>query len=504
MGTKRRRGGDGGIEENTMAILDTNCFSKSTQHIADDSAYHLCVRLNLITHIGLISFLRALRFVYCVLFVGLSFLEAVRSVFLVPENASAPTNKMYKAIFQILRVEKSLDLIMSSYQLLLELDKVYIVCLLNYFVIKLYVTAINYLKFLVMQAWSPFTFGTDVTPSEKQDHDKISGSMDVTEFHLLLEGLSKVPDEANTDILNLEPLRNMLLFQYLVYLLKGDFVPRNLAFTESSDWITLRESLLNMILVSRKISYKGLVKDCLSMMCELSQFSRDCSHDMRPAESGSTEITEKCYTAVALALPEVVKRTCAAVQKLLLMIIELDSSKKAADLEGWTTRADGTRTPAIEIILDEVSYDKNILFPFFQALDKPKLKLDLIVQYLKKYIPKTSVRTRRSSGSTNDESFGGVLNCFSNGNSTKSIIKKISSEVTQLLLAHAFQQAYIMLPSQHSTESKEDTAENPLTSICNDMISAFTCLKKADKDTEILPFGKEALFTAAIMLSRNS
>ncbi|KAL8228107.1 hypothetical protein R6Q57_015691 [Mikania cordata] len=475
MGTKRRRGGDGGIEENTMAILDTNCFSKSTQHIADDR---------------------------------LSFLEAVRSMFLVPENASAPTNKMYKAIFQILRVEKSLDLIMSGYQLLLELDKVYIVCLLNYFVIKLYVTAMfgnifNYLKFLVMQAWSPFTFGTDVTPSEKQDHDKISGSMDVTEFHLLLEGLSTVPDEANTDILNLEPLRNMLLFQYLVYVLEGDFVPCNLAFTESSDWITLRESLLSMILVSRKISYKGLVKDCLSMMCELSQFSRDCSHGMRPAESGSTEITEKCYTAVALALPEVVKRTCAAAQKLLLMIIELDSSKKAADLEGWTTRADGTRTPAIEIILDEVSYDKNILFPFFQALDKPKLKLDLIVQYLKKYIPKTSVRTRRSSGSTNDESFGGVLNCFSNGNSTKNIIKKISSEVTQLLLAHAFQ-AYIMIPSQHSTESKEDTAENPLTNICNDMISAFTCLKKADKDTEILPFGKEALFTAAIMLSRNS
>lgn len=37
MGTKRRRGGDGGMEENTMAILDTSCFSKSTQHVADDS-----------------------------------------------------------------------------------------------------------------------------------------------------------------------------------------------------------------------------------------------------------------------------------------------------------------------------------------------------------------------------------------------------------------------------------------------------------------------------------
>ncbi|KAK9051674.1 hypothetical protein SSX86_028302 [Deinandra increscens subsp. villosa] len=446
MGSKRKRVGDGGMEENTMAILDTYCFSKSTQHIADDR---------------------------------LSFLEAVRSGFLVTENASVPTNKMYKAIFQILKVENSLDLIMTSYQLLLELDKHF------------------------PQAWSPFSFGTDATSSEKQDHGKVSGSFDVTDFHLLIEDLSKVPDEANTEILNLQPLRNMLLFQYLVNVIEGDFVPRNLAFTEHSDWNNLRESLLNMILVSRKITYKTLVKDCLSTMCELSQYSRDCSHDTRPDETGSTEITEKCRTALAIALPGVVKSTCAAVQKLLLMIIELDSSKKEADLEGWTTRADGTRTPATEIILDELSYDKNILFPFFQALDKPKLKLDMIVQYLKKYIPKTSIRTRRSNGSTDDSTFGGVLNSFSNGNNTKSIIKKISSEVAQLLLAHAFQ-AYILLPSQHSTESKEDTAENSRPNICKDMISAFTCLKKADKHTEIQPFGKEALFTAAIMLSRNS
>ncbi|KAJ0821910.1 putative negative regulator of systemic acquired resistance SNI1 [Helianthus annuus] len=446
MGTKRRRG-DGGMEENTMAILDTYCFSKSTEHIADDR---------------------------------LSFLEAVRSGFLVTENSAGPTNKMYKAVFKILRVETSLDLIMSSYQLLLELDKRF------------------------PQAWSPFSFGTDVTSSEKQDdYSKISGSIDAIEFHRLIEEVSKVPDQANTEILTTEPLRNMLLFQYLVKLLEGDLVPRNFAFTEKSDWVTLRESLLNMILVSRKITYKGLVKDCLSTLCELSQFSTKCIHDMRPEQTGSTEITEKCHTALALALPEVVKRTCAAVQKLLIMIVELDSSKKAADLEGWTTRADGTRTPATEIILDELTYDKNILFPFFQALDKPKLKLDMIVQFLKKYIPKTSVRTRRSNGSANDSTFGGVLNCFSNESSTKGIVKKISSEVAQLLLAHAFQ-AYILLPSEHSTESKEDTADNSLRNICNNMISAFTCLKKADKNSGILPFGKEALFTAAIMLSRNS
>lgn len=51
----------------------------------------------------------------------------------------------------------------------------------------------------------------------------------------------------------------------------------------------------------------------------------------------------------------------------------------------------------------------------------------------------TSIRTRRSNGSTNDSTFGGILNSFSNENSTKGIIKKISSEIAQLLLAQAFQ-----------------------------------------------------------------
>ncbi|KAK1424765.1 hypothetical protein QVD17_20103 [Tagetes erecta] len=467
MGTKRRRGGDGGMEENTMAILDTSCFSKSAEHLADDR---------------------------------LSFLEAVRSGSLVTDNASAPTNKMYKATFQILKDEKSLDLIMSSYQLLLELDKRFP---------RVYMSEteksessspssnLHHELVVVEEAWSPFSFGVDVISSEKQNHGKINESVDVTEFNLLIEDLSKVPDEANTS----EPFRNMLLFQYLVNVLEGDFRPRNLAFLESADWIALKESLLNTILVSRKITYKGLVKDCLSSMCVLSQFSTDCSLDMKPAENGSAELAEKWrHTALALALPEVVKCTHAAVQKLLLMIIELDSSKATADLDGLTTRADGTRTPATEIILDELTYDKNILFPFFQALDKPKLKLDMIVEYLKKYMPKTSVRTRRSNGSTNDSTFGGILNSFSNGNSAKGIMKKISSEVAQLLLAQAFQ-AYIALPCEHSTESKE---ENSLQNICNDMISAFTCLKKADKHTGILPFAKEALVTAAFLLSRNS
>nr|XP_043626713.1 negative regulator of systemic acquired resistance SNI1 [Erigeron canadensis] len=474
MGTKRRRGGDGGgMEENTMAILDTSCFTKSTQHVSDDRQ---------------------------------SFLEAVRSGFLVSDDSSAPTNKMYGSIFQILKDETSLDLIMSSYQLLLELDKRFPRAYLSV-PEKSESSSPSSLPHnelvVVEEAWSPFTFGTDVSFSQIYGgYGNNNGSLDATALQSLIEDLANVQSEAITNVLDTKPLRNMLLFQYLVNVFEADFVPRNLAFTENTDWIALRESLLNMILGSRKITYKGLIKDCLSAMCELSQFSTDCIHDVRPPETGMAEVTDsnRCHIALAIALPEVVRRTCVAFQKLLSMIIELDSSKKVADIEGWTMRSDGTRTPAVEIILDELTYDKNILFPFVQALDKPKLKLYITVQYLYKYIPKTSVRTRKSNGSTDDSTFGAVLKCFSNGNSTKNIIKKISTEVAQFLLAHAFQ-AYILLLSQHSTESKEDISDDSLPVICNNIISAFTCLKKIDEHTEVLPFAKEALFTAAIMLS---
>ncbi|XP_071707307.1 negative regulator of systemic acquired resistance SNI1 isoform X2 [Rutidosis leptorrhynchoides] len=397
---------------------------------------------------------------------------------------------------------------MTSYQLLLELDKrfprVYLSETEKSESCKSSSLLHNELV-VVEEAWSPFSFGSNVSSSEKEDNDKNSGLLDATAFHLLIEDLIKVSEEANTEVLESKLLRNMLLFLYLVNVLEGDFVPRSLAFTENSDWITLRESLLNMILVSRKITYKGLIKDCLSAMCELSRFSTDNRHDGKPTETEakSTEGTENRHIAIAIALPDVVKCTCDAVQKLLSMIIELDSFKKAADLEGRTTRADGTRTPAMEIILDELTYEKNILFPFFQAFNKPELKLDMIVQYLQKYIPKTSVRTRRSTDSIDGSTFGGVLKCFSNVNNAKAITKKISTEVAQLLIAHAFQ-AYILLLSQRYTESKEKTGDNSLPDICNDMISAFTCIKKTDGHTGLLPFAKEALFTASIMLSSSS
>lgn len=68
-----------------------------------------------------------------------------------------------------------------------------------------------------------------------------------------------------------------------------------------------------------------------------------------------------------------------------------------------------------------------------------KLISHLVLIQLLLYMLQPSVRTRRSNGSTEDETFIGALKCFSNKTSTKSTIKKIGLEVVQFLLAHGFQ-----------------------------------------------------------------
>ncbi|GKB03165.1 hypothetical protein Tco_0831254 [Tanacetum coccineum] len=52
------------------------------------------------------------------------------------------------------------------------------------------------------------------------------------------------------------------------------------------------------------------------------------------------------------------KRTCSSVQKLLSMIIKLDSSKKSADMDGLTTRIDGTRAMATLRIFYSAAQEK--------------------------------------------------------------------------------------------------------------------------------------------------
>uniref|UniRef100_A0A0V0IL55 Putative ovule protein n=1 Tax=Solanum chacoense TaxID=4108 RepID=A0A0V0IL55_SOLCH len=473
---KRKRGGrnNGGVEENTMEILDTSGFNRDSHHRHDDS---------------------------------LAFLEAVRSASLLPENGTPPTSTMREAIFQILKEETSLELIMGSYQLLNELDKRFPrVCLpkMEEQASCLQPTILNE-PVVVEEAWCPFTLGLD---RDNEINKGSSGSIDPLGFHSLIQELGEMINQ-RSKALETKILRKMLLLHYLVSVLEGDFVPRNKAFKEKMSWTLLRDSLLNMLLGSRKIIYKSLVKDCLSVISDVFSDLYDKSESSSDVDSvapPSNEISHNCIAAFALALPELKRSTCIYLKNLLRMMMELGTSRNVADVQGLTTRADGVRSPAVEIILDELAYNSDMLSPFFQVFDDPWWKLKMIMQYFQKYIPKFPVRTRRSNSPVNDSTFEGVLKCFSNSRSTKNIIKKIGMDVAQLLLGHAFL-AYLSVSVDSSAENddfEEMVKGSSLTEICKHIIAAFTSIRKEYKNTEILLLGKEAVFTAATILSTKS
>ncbi|KAL8468150.1 hypothetical protein ACS0TY_031405 [Phlomoides rotata] len=473
---KRRRisveGGNQAMEENTMAILDTSGFnnSKISHHISGDR---------------------------------LTYLEAVRTASLLPDTGSAPTRKMCEAIFQILEDADSLDLIIESYQLLIELDKRFPRVYLSKGEESDSTSPSRVLSqfTLVEEAWVPFNFGLD----GQNERNHSGSSVDSSGFHALVQEIANVDNKMKSGAAEIMFLKNLLLLQYLITVLEGDFLPRHCAYQEKKNWTILRESLLSMLLGSRKIIYKGLLKDCLSIMCNMSQ-STLLSEETSGSEKYSEDQLRDVNSAVALTLPEVKKSTCTFLKKLFVMIIELDCSRKIADQQGLTTRADGIRTPAVEIILDELIYDNDILCSFLKVFD-PKWKLEIVVQYFQKYIVQSSVQTRRSGGvSVNTKNFDGILKYLSNSKNTRSIVKKISPEVIQLLLAHAFQ-AYVALSyhvSEGLSDMSEDAKSNPVLEVCKDIVSAFTGLRQEDPDTEILCLGKEALVTAAVILSTKS
>ncbi|XLU60212.1 hypothetical protein S245_019421, partial [Arachis hypogaea] len=119
-----------------------------------------------------------------------------------------------------------------------------------------------------------------------------------------------------------------------------------------------------------------------------------------------------------------------ALRTPFMKIKDLDISRKKADLEGHTTRADGLRLSVNIVSL--------LLSPFLQiaTFSEPKWKLEIVVHYLWKYMTKPSVHTRKSNGSPEDATFEVALKSFSNKTGTKSTIKKIGSDVMQFLVGH--------------------------------------------------------------------
>lgn len=472
--SKRRATSNRGMEENTLAILESFC-SLDSSHVHDDR---------------------------------LAFLEAVRFAQIVPENGTPPTNKMMEAIFEIMRETKSLELIVASYQLLCELEKHFPRVCLSDGDDKEGNPDKRTELVVYEEAWSPIALGSDVALSDKHAAKKRSKeSIDAAGFQLLLESLSKVANEPELLDTKLELLAKMYLFQYLVYILEADFLPRNHHFRENSNWICVKDSLLNKLLGSRQITYKDFVYDSIFVLCDLFLGNASINRDTGgTAKSASMLMYNNSDSALALCLPEAEKCTCKAVKKLIILMTELDLSRKKADMQSLTTRADGARIPVVELIIDELSYDKDIITPFLQALDEPRLKLEIVSQYIQKYNVKPSTRKRKSEGSQDDATNIGFFKCFVNSTSTKGIVKKVGAEAVQVLLAHALQACMSISKEQLLEEffDSKGIGSSPLANICKNIISAFTRLKETDEHLQILPIGKEALFTAATVLSTRS
>ncbi|KAH1101999.1 hypothetical protein GYH30_036516 [Glycine max] len=426
----------------------------------------------------------------------IAFIDAVRASC---EHGKPPTSKIFGAVFHMLRTGKSLELIVGSYKLLVDLDKHFP---------RVYLSGMDDSRsssnspsklVVVKEAWAPIIGFVDKATAVSEAGDKQSGgSLDHSSFQALIEELAEILSETKFEAASMEPLRNMLIFQYLVVVFEDDFLPRN----ATLNWSMQRESLLSLLLGSRKINYKSLMKYFMAILCQLSQLQSELSKHPVLQESSESKLSKNCHTALSLALHGVLKDTCVSMEKLLVMIMDLDMARKIADIEGHTTRGDSPRTPLMDIILDELSYNKDSVPVFLKIFSESKWKLEIVVQYLWKYITKPSVRTRKSNGHTEDATFDGALKCFSNKTGTKSLIKKIGVDVVQFLLAHGFQ-AHLSILSKGNAGDKQG-GDSAIVDSCQTFISAFDSLRSTDAHMEILSIGKEALFTAATIIFMKS
>ncbi|KAK1321697.1 hypothetical protein QJS10_CPA03g00104 [Acorus calamus] len=401
------------------------------------------------------------------------------------DTPTMPTWKMCEAIFEIFRECSTLELTMASYQLLVELNKRYP---------RVYVAS-SCKVVVVEEAWSPFVCGVEG-----------GGLIDSSSFLLLAQDVAQALIKMESQSLGMRCLRDMLLFQYLVKVLEGDLLPRYAVYKETSDWFMVKESLINALWVSPRVprlTYKNLVKSCLSIISSLSHHHSESSYQHQQiADNLSSKTVHDCGAALSIAVMTQLEDTSFAVQKFLSMIMEVDVMKKEADSQGYVSRGEGSGSSLLETILDVLTYDKDLLSPFLQVFSIPRWKLDIVLQYFSKYCKRSSVRTRRSN-EVDDGTFEGVLKCFSNATDTKAMVRKMSTEVAQLLLSHAFQ-AYLFLHRDNKNTAKSDDngGEKSLLHICKSMISAFKNIR-TNEHVDMTQFEKGALFLASKILSRN-
>ncbi|KAJ3686144.1 hypothetical protein LUZ61_015308 [Rhynchospora tenuis] len=210
--------------------------------------------------------------------------------------------------------------------------------------------------------------------------------------------------------------------------------------------------------------------------------------------------TDEFNIPLSTSLTEVKRRMYIAMKKFLTLIMDLDLVRREADSLGATSRIDGSRSSSLEIILDELTYNIHDLSPFLMAFSEPKWKLEVILQYLSKYCMKASVRTRRAN-ITNEITVDYILSYFSTTVNAKNIARKISSDIFQILLAHLFQ-ACLSIQEDNCTDNSTKKIGSTLAEISKKFISAIQNLRKTEEGLEIVPFAKEALFTATLVAGK--
>ncbi|KAL6624352.1 hypothetical protein ACP70R_031673 [Stipagrostis hirtigluma subsp. patula] len=441
---------DGGIEENAMAILDSSGI-KDSRDLHDDRA---------------------------------AFLEAVRSACLAGDNPSAPSC--------ILRNSSSLELAVASFSLLLELGKQYP---------RTYLTdsGAHQVLVVVKECWLPFLLGSDAICTDITGNMRNSDHLfDPSRLSLLIENMVEPTDttDANNET---KSIKNMMLFQYLVSTLEADFVPRHVAYRVTRLGNFQGISVKYASEGSRKIVFKSLVKNCIYLVLNhYHHEAEDAVEDSMPSEGHPAKSESDTNSSLNFSSFEL-GRTLESVQKLFVMVMNLDLIRKEADTLGLTSRADGFRNPIMEVILDELTYNISYLSPFLLACADSKWKLEIILQYFSKYCGKAAVRTRRSDNSQQDLTLESVLSFFLTATSAKAMAKKMSSEVAQLLLAHAYQVCLSVQGDSRNTTATTEKIGASLQQISCSFISAFQNLQKINLNIQISPFEKEALFTAATL-----
>ncbi|KAK8970440.1 hypothetical protein KSP40_PGU017345 [Platanthera guangdongensis] len=414
----------------------------------------------------------------------LSFLEAVRTASLRSASPIPPTWKMFDAIFHILRDSNSLELATASFQLLTDLDK-------GHFLLQRYPRV--YLDqsdslgtdssgggqlIVNKEAWSPFTVGSENFYSEATTSSRDSKSLLDSEYFSIL-----VEEIMLSRHFPIKIVENMLLFQYLVHVLEVDYLPRQTSYKRTLNWAVLRESIFGMLLASRKMNYKSLVRNCMTITSRSFLHGTNiCLKDLKEAENTSADLPQSCNVGLSFAFPEFLRTTCDAAQKFLILIMELDLIRKDAEKCGCTSRLDSFRVPILDTIIDVLTYNKDQISPFLEVFGEPKWKLEMILLYFGKYCKRPTTRTRRTCDLPNDETFQGILNCFSNPTISCGILKKISSVVARFLLAQAFK-CYLSLQNhpKNAVFLATKVGGSTLPQICSSLIASFINLRQLDE-----------------------